>query len=60
MKGQPKLPAHKIPLVSADELAIAKERGEDISYEEEDRVIEAYKFNGQLYIAGWKPKGPKE
>jgi len=28
----------KVPLVSADELRIAKERGEDMSYGEEDRV----------------------
>lgn len=50
----------KVPLVSADELRIAKQRGEDVSYEEEDRIIEAYKFNGQFYIVGPKAKGPKE
>ena len=54
------LAAFKVPLVSADELRIARLRGEDMSYEEEDRVIEAYKYNGQLYIVGPKPKGPKE
>lgn len=54
------LSAFKVPIVSSDELRIAKERGEDVSYEEEDRVVEAYKFNGQLYIVGYKPRGPKE
>jgi len=50
----------KVPLVSADELRIAKERGEDMSYGEEDRVIEAYKYNGHLYIAGVRDIGPRE
>ena len=52
--------AFKVPLVSADELRIARQRGEDISYTEDDRHIEAYEFNGHLYIAGVRDIGPKE
>ncbi|MBW2599566.1 MAG: hypothetical protein JRC60_05700 [Deltaproteobacteria bacterium] len=52
--------AYKVPLVSADELRIAKERGEDISYDEEDRHVEAYLFNGQMYVAGVRELGPGE
>jgi len=53
-------PALKVPLVSRDELRIAKQRGEDISYTEDDRHIEAYEFNGHLYIAGVRDIGPRE
>lgn len=55
-----KYSAFKVPLVSADELAVVKERGEDISYEEEDRYVEAYQLNGHLYIAGIRDLGPGE
>ncbi len=55
-----KHPAFKMPLVSADELAVVKKRGENISYEEEDRYVEAYQFNGHLYIAGIRDLGPGE
>jgi len=52
--------AFKVPLVSGDELRIARQRGENISYTEDDRHIEAYQFNNMIYIAGVKDIGPKE
>lgn len=55
-----KYPAFKVPLVSADELAVVKERGEDVSYAEADRYVEAYQFNNMLYIVGIKNIGPRE
>lgn len=52
--------AFKLPIVSADELRIAKERGEDVSWDEEDRHVEAYLFNGHMYIVGIQNVGPRE
>ena len=52
--------AFKVPLVSPDELKIAKLRGENVSYEEEDRYVEAYRYNNTLYIVGTKDIGPRE
>ena len=54
------LAAFKMPLVSSDELRIAKERGENVSYDEEDRHVEAYLFNGHMYIVGIRNIGPRE
>lgn len=55
-----KFAAFKVPLVSADELRTVKERGEDISYDEADRHVEAYIYNGQMYIVGIRCLGPRE
>lgn len=52
--------AFKVPIVSGDELRIAKQRGKDVSYHDEDRHVEAYRFNNMIYITGIKNIGPRE
>ena len=50
----------KIPLISQDELRMAKQRGQDVSYETADGFVEAYLYNGNIYVAGTDPLGPRE
>ncbi len=49
-----------IDVASEQQLETAKELGENVSYEDNDRFIEAYKLYGKLYVVAVRPIGPKE
>jgi len=44
------IPMTKFDIIHNVQLQEARILGKDISYEDADRHIEAYEFNGQIYI----------
>lgn len=39
-------------VVSPEAVKFAKEHGEDVSYTDNDRFVEAYLWRGRIYVAG--------
>lgn len=50
----------KIPIMSSDTIYLVRQLGEDVSFTDQDRHIEAYEFKGHLYIASIQTAGPRE